>query len=101
MRRMRAAGCVEYKEWLVRCDGRESLQPIDGIDGHCRGQVPAPLANVGIDRSGITKQVRLPLAGIASQKAIKILEAQAGRPLVERSDLTCLELGRDVVLAEP
>ena len=46
-------------------------------------------------------QVRLPLAGVAADKAVEIFEAHAVRPLIERPGLARLVRRRVVVLAEP
>ena len=59
------------------------------------------MADVGIDWRGVAEQVRLPLAGVAADEAVEILEAHADGPLVERPDLAGLKGRRVVVLAEP
>ena len=59
------------------------------------------IAHVGIDRRGVAEQVRLPLAGVTADEAIEVLEAHAGRPLIERAGLARLPVRRVVVLAEP
>ena len=43
----------------------------------------------------------MPLAGVAADKAVKIIEAHAGGPLIERPRLARLVKGRVMVLAEP
>ena len=83
MRRMGAAGHIVAEERLVRHDRVELIQPGDGSGGHCGGQVPARLADIGIDRCGVSEEVGLPLAGVAADEAVEILESHAGRPLVE------------------
>jgi hypothetical protein len=47
----------------------------------------------GIDRRGVAEQVRLPLAGVAADEAVEVLEAHARRPLVERPGLARLQSG--------
>ena len=101
MRRVRAAGHVIDKERLVRRDLLELLHVLDGLVGHGRGQVPARLALERVDGRRVAEQVRLPLAGVAADEAVEILEAHADRPLVERPGLGRLVEGRVVVLAEP
>ena len=59
------------------------------------------LALERIDLRRVAEQVRLPLVGVAADEAVEILEAHAGRPLVERPDLAGREGRRVVVLAEP
>src|SRR5262249_7465584 len=50
---------------------------------------------------GVPEEVRLPLVGVAADEAIEVVEAHAGRPLVERPGRARLELRGVVVLAEP
>ena len=64
-------------------------------------EVPARLALERIDLRRVAEQVRLPLVGVAADEAVEVLEAHAGRPLVERPDLAGREGRRVVVLAEP
>ncbi len=101
MRRVGAAGNVVAEERLARINLVEFVQPVDGVVRHGGGQVPARLADVGINRRGVAEQVRLPLAGVAADEPVEILEAHADRPLVERPDLAGREGRRVVVLAEP
>src|SRR5215831_20168239 len=56
---------------------------------------------VRIDRGCLPEQIRLPLARVAADEAVKILETHTDRPLVERPGLARLEVGRVVVLTEP
>ena len=101
MRGMRAARHVIDKERLVGRNLLELLHVLDRLVGHGRGQVPARFALEGVDGRRIAVQVRLPLAGVAADEAIEILEAHAVRPLVEGPGLGRLIEGRVVILAEP
>ena len=101
MRRVRAARHVIDEERLVGRDLLELLHVLDRLVGHGRGQVPARLALEGVDGRRIAVQVRLPLAGVAADEAIEVLEAHAVRPLVEGPGLGRLIEGRVVILAEP
>src|SRR5208283_2627528 len=96
-----AAGHVVDKEGLVRGDGVDAIHVLDGFIRLRRGQVPAGMADVGINRRHVAEQVRLPLAGVAPDKPVEVLKAHADRPLVERPVLAGLEGGYIVVLAEP
>ena len=69
--------------------------------GHRRGQIPLGIVLEGIDGGRIAVQVRLPLAGVAADKAIEIFESHPVRPLFERPGLARLVRRRVVVLAEP
>ena len=83
VRRVRAAGHVVAEERLVGGEVVELIQPVDGFVGHGGGEVPAGLADVRINRGGVAEQIGLPLAGIAADEAVEVLEAHADRPLVE------------------
>jgi hypothetical protein len=87
-----------------RLVGRDLLQLLDVLDrlvGHRRSQVPAGVAFEGVDRGRVAVQVRLPLAGVAADEAVEVLEAHAVGPLLEGPGLRRLEGRRVVVLAEP
>ena len=103
MRRVRAARHVIDKPRFSGRDFLELLHVLDRLVGHGRGQVPSArrLSLEGEDGRRIAEQVRLPLAGVAADEAIEILEAHAVRPLIERSGLGRLIEGRVVILAEP
>ena len=101
MRRVGAARDVIDKERLVGRDLLELLHVLDGLVGHGRREIPAGIALEGIDRGRVAIEVRLPLAGVAADEAVEILEAHSDRPLVERPGLGRLIGGRVVVLAEP
>ena len=101
MRRVGAARHVVDEERLVGRDLLELLHVLDRLVGHGRGQVPARIALERIDRRRVAEQVRLPLAGVAADEAVEVLEAHADRPLVERPGLGRLIERRVVILAEP
>ena len=101
MRRVRAAGGVVDEERFLRIDLVEHFDVRDRVVGHGRGEVPFRIADVGIDRRGLAEQVRLPLAGVAADEAVEVIEAHADRPAVERPGLARLERRHVVVLAEP
>ena len=101
MRRVCAARYVVDEERLVGRDRLELLHVLDRVVGHRRGQIPAGIALEGVDGGRVAEQVRLPLAGVAADEAEEIVEAHAGRPLIEGAGLARLIEGRVVVLAEP
>ena len=86
---------------LAGSDLLELFHVLDGLVGHRRLQIPAGIALEGVDGGRIAEQVRLPLAGIATDEAVKIIEPHSIRPLIERPGLARLIRGRVVVLAEP
>src|SRR5215471_1015396 len=46
------------------------VEPMDSVIRHRGGQVPRGPPNIGVDRGGVTEQVRLPLAGVAADEAV-------------------------------
>src|ERR1700756_2323677 len=101
MRRMGRSRYVIDEPRLARSDLLELLDVLDGLVGHRRLQVPARITLEGVDGLFVAKQVRLPLAGIATDKPVEIIEPHAVWPLLERSGLARLIRGRVVVLTEP
>ena len=101
MRRVRAAGNVIDEERFVGRDLLELLHIRDGVIGHGRGQIPTGLPLKRIDGRRVAEQVRLPLAGVAADEPVEIIETHADRPLIERPGLARLIKGRVVILAEP
>ena len=101
VRRVDGARHVVDEERLVRVDRGDAIHVLDRIVGHRGDQVPAGLVVIRVDRRGVAEQIRLPLVGVAADEAVEIVEAHAGRPLVERPGLARLELRGVVVLAEP
>ena len=71
MWRVGAAWYVIDEERFAGRDLLELLHVLDRVIGHRRGQVPARLALEGIDGGRIAEQVRLPLTGVAADKAVK------------------------------
>ncbi len=102
VRRVGGAGGIFHEEGLGRIDLVHVGDPVDRVVGHAGDQVPLAFLPIErIDLRGVAEQVRLPLVGVATDESVEILEAHAGRPLVERSGLACHEGRRVVVLAEP
>ena len=101
MRRMGGARHVIDEPGLAGRDLLELLDVPDGLISHRRLQVPAGIVQERIDGRRVAEQVRLPLAGVAADEAVKIFEAHSIRPLLERPGLARLIGRRVVVLAEP
>ncbi len=93
MWRVGGARYVIDEERLLGRDLLELLHVLDRLVGHRRLQVPARIVQEGVDGRGIAEQVRLPLAGVAADKAVEIFEAHAVRPLIERPGLARLVKG--------
>src|SRR5208282_6383165 len=101
VRRVRAARHIVDKERLVWIHGLEALHVLDGVIGHCRGQVPAGVPYIRIDFRSVAEEVGLPLIGVAADESIEIVEAHANRPLIKWTRLARRERRSVVVLAEP
>ena len=101
MRRMRAARHIINEERFVGRDLLELFHVLDCIVSHRRGQIPTGLPLKRIDGRRVAEQVRLPLAGVAADEPVEILEAHPDRPLMERPGLARLIERRVVILAEP
>src|SRR5271167_2370007 len=101
MRGMCAARHVVDEERFIRRDLFDFLHVLDGLVGHRRSQIPAGLTLKWIDGRRIAIEVWLPLAGVAADEAVEILEPHTIRPLVERPGLSRLIEGSVVILAEP
>jgi len=74
-----------HEKWLVRLERFVSVQPTDCVVCQILAEVVALLHGFWWqDARGVADQVRLILRGLAGEKAVEILEAQARRPVFER-----------------
>ncbi len=102
VRRVRGARRVVDEPRPLRVGRGLGVDVLDGVVGHGGDQVPARLAVVGMDRGGVAEQVaRLPLAGVAADKAVEVVVALPDRPVGERPGRGGLPDRHVVVLAEP
>ena len=101
MRRVCTARHVINEERFVRRNLLELFHVLDRIVSHRCRQIPTGLPLKRIDGRRVAEQVRLPLAGVAADEPVKILEAHTDRPLMERTRLARLIKWRVVILAEP
>ena len=101
MGRVCAAGDVVDEERLVGRDLLELLHVLDRVVSHRGGEIPTGMPLEGVDGRRVAEQVRLPLAGVAADEAVEIIEAHPDGPLIEWPGLARLVKGRVVVLAEP
>ncbi len=84
MRRMRCAVGHVGKEGLVGRHHVEALHPRNHLVGDVLGEVIALFGRLRrLDRCRTVEQGRRPLVGLATNKAVELLEALAGRPAVE------------------
>ena len=98
VRTMRCARRPIHEERLVRCVGPLFAQPLDGVLGDVLGEVIALIVFFGHQR-GVAHHLRLVLRGLAGEEAVEIFEAMAGRPVIERTLVRDVLLGRVVPLA--
>src|SRR5208337_3877491 len=89
------------EERLVGGGRIQTAHVFDGIVRQVGGEVVARLADPWKHRGRIAIEIGRPLVGLAAQEPVKILKAQADRPLVERASRAVLKGGNVVVLAEP
>src|SRR5580704_12656137 len=101
MRRVSTAGDVINKERLVGRGRVETAHIFDGVVRHVGGEVVAGLADPRKYRCRIAIEIGRPLVRLAAEEPVKILKAQADRPLVERPGGTVLKRGNVVIFAEP
>ena len=97
-----AAARPVHEERLVRLERLVLAQPVDRVVGEVFAQVVAlvPASCGGSDAGGVAHQARLVLRRFAGEEAVEVLEAVAGRPVVERAGGGRLLGGRVVPLAE-
>ena len=103
VRRVRSARRVLDEDRPARVGLVDARHPVDRVIGHRSDQVPGTsrLAEERIDLRGVAEQVRLPLVRVAADETVEVLEAHAGGPLVERTDLAGRERRHVVIFAEP
>ncbi|MDX2513277.1 MAG: hypothetical protein QNK25_14610, partial [Desulfobacterales bacterium] len=78
------------------------LHVINRVIRHCRDQVEIGIVIEWVDKGRVAGQIRwLPLACVTTHEPVEIVKAQTDWPLIKRPDLTDLEIGRIVILAEP
>ena len=99
--RVHGAGRKIDKERLVRRRRLLVADPGDALLGQVFGQVIVFVAVVGCDRCGLVVERRLPLRGLAADKAIETLEPEPGWPAVEWPGWTGFPHGCEVPLAKP
>ena len=100
--RMGAAWSIVDEPRPLRRDRGVEPDMGDGVVRCCSGQVPARYAEIGMDRRMAPEQIAgLPLARIAADETIEIVEAHAGWPIVEGPGWARFPTWHIVVLAEP
>ena len=91
-----------HQHWLVGVDRLAVPQPTDRPVGHIRHEVIALFGcPVRFDRHGVLEQHRVVLVGLPTDEPVEVIEAQPGRPPIERTHHTGLPIRSVVVLAEP
>ena len=69
VRRVSAAGRVVDHERPIGLDLVQHLDVLDGFVGHRRNQIPAGLAEIGLDGRGVAEQVaRRPLRRVVADE---------------------------------
>ena len=101
MRRVRRTRRVVLQPRLLRRDGVQDADAVDGVVGHVLVEEIILRVVRRLDGLGALEERRRPLARVAANEAVEVFEAQARRPEVERPRLTRLPVGHVVVLAVP
>ena len=96
----RARSVVSHPR-LIRSDSVQHLNTGDGVVGHILIKEIIRLLVWRFDWFNILKQGRCPLAGVASDESIEILEAQTCRPQIKWAGLAALPVGDVVIFAIP
>ena len=102
VRGMRCARGVVDEPWLLSVLRAHGVQPLDRLVGDVVGEVVGlpVLALRHAEGRVVLGDDRVVLAGRAGEEAPPVVEAPAGRPVVERARRAELVPGRDVPLAE-
>ena len=85
MRRVGRARRVVGHPGLLRRHRVQHAQARDRVVGHVHVEEVVLLAVRRLDRLDVLDERRLPLVGVAADEAVEVLEAEAGRPQVERA----------------
>ena len=86
VRRVRRTRREVHEERLVAHQRLLLADPVDGLVGHVLGEVIALRRGlVRLDRHRVLVDRRGVLVGLAADEAVEVLEARAGRPVVERA----------------
>ena len=101
LRRMPGGGGIIDKERFVGGDRLLHLDPLDRFVGKVEIQVVVGFAQVGLDGRRPVKEGRPPVVRQTADEAVKLLEAEPGRPAVERTRLAGFPVGHVVILTKP
>ena len=101
VRGVRRAGSKVGHPWLVRRNRVKQVNPFDGFVCHVFFKEIVFVIMWRLDRLDVFEDRRRPLAGVAADKAIKILKSQSGRPQIEWPRLAVVPIGHVVILAVP
>ena len=101
VRRVRRTRREVHEERLVGHQRLLLAHPLDRLVGHVAHEVVALLRGaIGLDRGRALVQRRVVLVRLAADEAVEVLEAAAGRPVVERPQRARLPHRHLVALAE-
>ncbi len=100
VRRMRGARRVIDEERLVGRRAALRPDPADRLVGQIAVEDVVRIADRRLDRRGVLVERRGPLVGVALHEAVEVLEAEPGRPAIERPARSQFPQRRDMRLAE-
>ena len=102
MRRVAASGREVHEERLVGILRSNPMDPLDGLVRHGVGEVVGILVVVeplrGPDHLLVLDQARVPLARVAGEEAVEVVEPPTVRPAIERTCRALLPVGRQMPL---
>ena len=101
MRGVSGARRVVEEEGLLRGHRLLGADPLHCPVSEVVVEVVIGVVEIGLDRLRPLDRRRPPLVGVAADEAEEVLEAEAGRPEIERPGLARLPIGNVVVLSKP
>ena len=101
VRCVRGAGRVVRHPRLLRRHRVQHADALDGVVGQIVVEEVVLRVVRRLDGLDALDDGRRPLAGVAADESVEVLEAQPGRPQVERSGLAAVPVGHVVILAVP
>src|ERR1700720_1428267 len=100
MRRVSGARRVIGEQRLVRRGPLLFSNPVDRMIGKIVVEIVVGVADIGLDRFGAFDHRRPPLAGVAAEESVEIVEPHMSWPAIERARLAAFPVWDVVVLAE-
>ena len=101
MRCVRGARCVVRQPRFVGSYRVQQTNAVNGVVGHILIEEIVFLVVRRFDGFNVLEQRRSPLAGVAAEETVEVLEAKPAWPQIKRPGLTAVPVWDIVVLAIP